>query len=396
MLVKFQSGKYLVIAGFAVLLLYNFHRYIFQYNFEGTSPTYTNTPVTWKMGKYVIMVFFTLLFYLGLSYKQKKLSINFYLRFGSVYVLVLFVLIINILNVVVYGEASTEEFQYCVWFILVIPYWFADQYITDFNINFPRMITFAAIVLYLSNAVAIANFYMTGRLPALGYEGGLVRFGGFWDDPNAFGIVCVFLFYYFCNRKRYFLALLAVLNIVFTFSFTAYLVMVLAVGYWIFPSYKTISIKWLFASIALLFLVVFIIIINFEKLVELYEIKADSIDEHLNKELVFNILPLTSSSLQFTENWYKSVFNNYFPIAILIELVFFIFFASLFLNSKNRELKFYFFLFVFCSFFFSMLYVFPLNFTFIFLLADHLKRTSQISNFTPQKSTGISGMETSN
>jgi hypothetical protein len=366
--VKFLYGKYFVIAGFTVLLLYNFHRYIFQYNFEGTSPTYTNTPTIWKIGKYLIMLLILSFFYLNASYKWRLNKSFFY-----IYGLVLFIITINILNVIIYGDVNIDELQYCFWFFLTLPYWFVKEKLVDFNINFTRMITIGAWVLLISNVIAIGNYYITGRLPALGYEGGLVRFGGFWDDPNAFGIICVFLFYYFASQGKILLSLFTVISILFTFSFTAYLVLIVSMAYWVLSSYKTINVKWFFASIVLFALILSVAIINLEKLTELYAVKESSVNEHLNTSLIFNIIPLVNSPLQFSENWYKSSFNNYFPVSLLIDAGLLLLLVSLFTNSAHRELKFYFFLFIVCSFFFSLLYVFPLNFAFIFLLADHLK-----------------------
>jgi hypothetical protein len=369
MLPKIRICKYIFLSGFVVLLFYDFHRYIFQYNFESTSPTYTNTPVSWKIGKYIILAIIALFFYLNLKYK-----IYFGKPFIFIYSVIGVIIVVNILNYVIYDKFNIDEFQYCFWFLLAVPYWFSKYSFKDLSINYSRLIFYSAIILYLSNIYAVANYLISGRLPALGYEGGLVRFGGFWDDPNAFGIICVFFFYYFINRKKYILSVFSVLNIFVTFSFTAYLLLIFSTGYWIFSKYNLINKKWAFISLILCILLSIVVYFNYGALLSLYSVKEESVNAHLNTSLIFNILPLMNSPLQFSENWFKSSFYNYFPISILIDIGFFILFVSLFIRARDKELKFYFFITIMCSFFFSMLYIFPINLIFIFLLADYLKR----------------------
>lgn len=355
--------------GFISLLVYDFHRYIFQYNSEGTSPTYTNTPTVWKLGKYLLVPIILGIYFATLSYSNKTNK-----WFLPIYSLVIFILLVNVLNGVLYGEFNTDETGYCFWFLVMIPYWFSPNSVFTTKINYHKLITWSAIILYISNGIAVGNYYLNGRLPALGYEGGLVRFGGFWDDPNAFGIICVFYFYYFINRKKYLLTLSAVACILLTFSFTAYFLLIASIGYWVFKTYRVISKKWLITGVVIVLLISAVGLYFFEPLMALYEIKSESVNEHLTQNLIFNFVPLQNSSLQFSENWYESSFYNYFPVSILIHAGFLVLFISLFKNSSNKDLKFYFFLFVTSTFFFSMLYTFPLNFIFIFLLTDYLKK----------------------
>ena len=356
------------ITGFCTLLLYNFHRYIFKYNAEGTSPTYANTPLVWKIGKYIILSMILVVFYAVLNYTQ-KISKWFLVIYG----LILLVLVINLLNFIIYGVFDTEETEYCYWFLLLIPYCFSEDSIFSIKLNYDKLLTVAAVILFLSNGLALANYFLTGRLPALGYEGGLSRFGGFWDDPNSFGIICVFYFYYFVRRERYFLTGIAVVSIIITFSFTAYLLLLLSIVYWTIPTYKTFNKKWALFGISTFLLLAGIFVYFFDLIMSLYEIKSVSVSEHLTKKMIFNLVPLDHSPLQFSENWFESSFYNYFPLSIIIHLCFLILFLSLFKNGKYKDLKFFFFLFIAASAFFSMLYTFPINFIFIFLLTDYIK-----------------------
>jgi hypothetical protein len=371
LLSKTKIRNYAFIAGFCTLLLYNFHRYIFKYNSEGTSPTYTNTPLIWKVGKYLILSMIMACFLSCVNYASR---VNKWFVFT--YLVVLIILLVNFLNFFIYGVFDAEETEYCFWFLLLTAYWFTEDSVFNININYNKLLTNTALVLFISNGIVIANYYATGRLPALAYEGGLVRFGGFWDDPNAFGIVCVFYFFYFINRQKYILSCIALVNIVLTFSFTSYFLLLISIGYWIFTAYNIYNKKWILFGIFICSLIAMVIVHYFDLIKDLYDVKAESVNEHLTKQLVFNIWPLQNSPLQFSENWYESSFYNYFPVSVLIHLAFLLLSLSLFKNSKDKELKFYFFLFIVGSFFFSMLYIFPLNFIFIFLLIDYLKRNS--------------------
>jgi hypothetical protein len=374
MLSKTKIRNWAFLAGFFSLLFYDFHRYIFKYNSEGTSPTYTNTPIIWKMGKYLLMMIIAAVFFSCLTYTKR---VNKWFIF--IYGVIIFILLVNLLNFVIYRELDIDEVEYCLWFFVIIPYWFAADSVFNIDINYRKIMTWSAIILFISNGIAVGNYYLTGRLPALGYDGGLVRFGGFWDDPNAFGIACVFYFYYFITSKKYLLSLIGLASIVLTFSFTAYFLLIASIGFWLFSNYKVINKKWGIIGTIIVSSIVLVGLYFYDLITSLYEIKSQSVTEHLSKNMIFNIIPLQNSSLQFSENWYESSFYNYFPVSILIHGAFLLLFISLFKTSDNKDLKFYFFLFVTSSFFFSMLYTFPLNLIFIFLLVDYLKRRTPLT-----------------
>lgn len=362
------------IIGFLALLLYDFHRYIFKYNSEGTSPTYADTPLVWKVSKYLILSVI-----MGVFFSVANFTRTISKWHILIYVFVAIVVVVNILNFFVYGIFNNQETEYCFWFLLLLPYCFVTDSVFNIDLNYNKLLTWAAIVLYASNAVAIANYLFTGRLPALAYEGGLVRFGGFWDDPNSFGILCVFYFYYFINKKKYLLALFSVINILVAFSFTAYFLLLLSMLYWAVTTYKSFNKKWTMFGVCVFALISAFVVYYWDLLVGLYEIKAESVTEHLTQKMIFNPAPLFTSPLQFSENWYESSFYNYFPFSILMHAAMLWLFLSLFVNSQNKALKFFFFLFITSSFFFSMLYTFPMNFVFIFLLIDYVKTKREAS-----------------
>lgn len=355
---------------FFILIFYNFHRYIFQYNSEATSPLYTNTPLIWKVLKYVLLILFTGLFFSTQRYRDKAKPITYVLLS-----IVLFILIVNLVQAFMYA-AFLDELEFVFYFLLLLPFWFCVQDMSDLRINYARLISFAALVLFAFNFIAIANFFISGRLPALAFEGGLVRFGSFWDDPNGFAFLCVFFVYYFFHKKKYLLALLAFINLIPAFSFSAYLLLFVSMFYWVIIGLWERSMRWIRFAGAIIIAVIFIVTYFFSELQNIYEVKKQSIDDHLYRKLIFNFFPFQESQLQFSEMWYESFLFNYFPFSIIILCLISFFFITLFFNPRKKETKFFIFLFLAANFFFSMLYIFPLNFIFIALLIDYLKSPS--------------------
>lgn len=360
-----KLNVYLIIA---VLIFYNFHRYIFKYNSELTSPTYTNTPLIWQIGKYPILTILVLFFYLGSRFRGKLNDV-----FIIIYGFVLFVLLINIGSCLFYGDISFKELEYCFYFILALPYCFV---IDDLVINWDKVIRLTAISLFLSNLAAMYNFVFTGRLPALGYEGGLVRFGGFWDDPNGYGFICVFFLFYFLIKRRYFLVFLTFVSILFTFSFTAYIMLCFSTVFWLHERFKSINYKVILGIVLFIVLIIVVVLYNYDYISDLMTSKSGSLDQHLSNSLVFNLYPLANTSIQFSETWYLSFFYNYFPVSVpALAGCCYLLYRS-FKKGVPVMVRFYLFIYLFYCLFLPMYYVFPLNFIFIVLLIFSLKGSS--------------------
>lgn len=373
---KIKVKKVLIILIWVILLFYNFHRYIFKYNSSLTSPTYQNTPVLWQSLKYFLLFVIVLLFYLSSTFK-KRVDSNIIVFF----LIINFILIINILGFFFYDKMYIDEIQYIFFAYLLFPYFFVSDSIYDFKIDYTLVIKLSALILYFFNAIAVFNFLVYKRLPALGYNGGLVRFGSFWDDPNSYGFFCVFFSIYFFDRKQKLLFLFSIINLLLTFSFSAYLLFILSILYCSNLSFMKIKKKW--ANLIVFVILFFITIFYFyyDLIISLYSEKKYSIDEHLHSNLVFNFFPFQNSFFQFSENWYRSFFFNYFPISIIILFLIFYLFIKLFVSQFNFYKK-YFLILSFCSFFFiPFLYSFPLNFLFLFLLIDFIKQSCVSNSF---------------
>src|SRR5262249_27104467 len=93
----------------------------------------------------------------------------------------------------------------------------------------------AVVILHtVVNLVEMGIWGTTGRLPALGYSHGLVRFGGVWDDPNSTAVFSALLITAMLGgvlagrRRLAAVALVAALfNLVVAWSFSGWLVFVI-------------------------------------------------------------------------------------------------------------------------------------------------------------------------
>ncbi len=348
-------------------IVYNFHRYILKYNSEGTSPTYTNTPLTWQLSKFPIITILILFFYCVSKFKSKILDV-----FVIIYGFVFFILLVNLCSYFIYGVVSLKEVEYCFYFILILPFCFVKD---DINIEYQKMIKLSAIILLISNFIVVYNYIFFKRLPALAYEGGLVRFGGFWDDPNGYGFICVFFFYFFLLRKNRLLLSLTFFNILITFSFTAYFMLVISACFWIVELRNKINYKIVLGIFSFLAVIIFSCIYNISYLLELLESKSGSVDQHLSNALVFNIVPLAKAPIQFSETWYLSFFYNYFPISILPLLCFSYLLLMTFKRNVNVFMRFFLFLYILYCLFLPMYYIFPINIFFVVVLINYFKIT---------------------
>jgi hypothetical protein len=362
-----KLGIYLTIF---TLIFYNFHRYIFKYNSESTSPTYTNTPIVWQISKYILILFFTSLFYFG-----SKFKFVFNKNFLLIYCTILFVIFTNIIAIFYYRNlsSSVNELEYCFYFIVLMPLWFTENNLESIDINYHKIINITGIALFISNAHVILNYFLFGRLPALGYEGDLVRFGGYWDDPNGFGFISVILAFYFLFNKSYFLLFAALVSIIMTFSFTAYFMLFISAIFWVCKYFKQINVKIMFYAFVIAVFLVYQVLENWAAVSLLLESKNGSVNQHLSNDLIFNPYPLANSNIQFSETWYLSFIYNYFPYSIFfIILILILFFWSI-RGKSQLFFKYIIFIFLMYSLFLPMYYVFPINFIFIVLLTTSLK-----------------------
>lgn len=185
-----------------VLCFYYYsYRYIFQYNSETTSPTYSNTPESFKMAKYIVLLL--LMIALIIVEIRKGFCFRTY-RAQKIATLLAFWSVLMLIHGFLFDEYD------CVKVVLGYFLCIIMMQLGVFEINIEKICLFFKYFFIYSvfyEGVQVLLFLLIGRLPALAYENSIsVRFGGPWDDPNGFGILLSFyipFLYWYINRIFY-------------------------------------------------------------------------------------------------------------------------------------------------------------------------------------------------
>ena len=228
-----------LLAASVVAVLYDVYRYPFRINDTSTSPTYRSTPLALQAGKYAILGVLAVILLVVAARNRRELA-----RLRGVELLLLCLGSYALLRagVATASAHSTSSLRTILPFVCGIPFALAGaSWIlarpgrsTSF-IRATAVFGCAVIVLHAAvNVVEMALWGATGRLPALGYSHGLVRFGGIWDDPNSTAVFSALLITavlggVLAGRRR--LAAVAVVaalfNLVVAWSFSGWLVFVI-------------------------------------------------------------------------------------------------------------------------------------------------------------------------
>lgn len=230
-----------VLVASVVAVLYDAYRYPLRINSIATSPTYRNTPLAYQAGKYAILGALAVALLVVVARNRRDLG---RLRGGDLLLLVLgsyALLRGGIGTAQTHSQTSLRTilpFACGVPFALAGASWVHAR--AGRSTSFVRAaVWFAAAVVALHaavNLVEMALWATTGRLPALGYSHGLVRFGGIWDDPNGTAVfsalfITAALGGVLAVRRRLALVVLAaaLFNLVVAWSFSGWLVFIIGV-----------------------------------------------------------------------------------------------------------------------------------------------------------------------
>lgn len=218
--------------------LYDIYRYPLRINARVTSPTYADTPLALSVGKYAAIALVTLVAALRrrTALRRRLFASN---RQRALVALTGWVFAIGLYHGLRAGEVAPFRAIAPVLCVLPLAGLLAAVPGPDGGARLGRLcLQLAAGLLLLHacfNAAEIMLWLTTGRLPALGYAGSLVRFGGVWDDPNSCAAYSALFLVYLAARPQRFsrraARLLiggAALNLVVAWSFSA--VIILAVG----------------------------------------------------------------------------------------------------------------------------------------------------------------------
>ncbi len=199
--------------------LYESYRYPLKLSFSGTSPTYSNTPLSIQIPKYIITVIICLI---TIPYIAGKL---FPFRKWVLAVLVACMSLYPVFKAVMAeGGDKTAYLVAAFWPLAALTVVLSTNKVTITALD--RYFRFVLIFALASTVVEVLLFLIIGRLPALAYANSFsVRFGGFLDDPNAFSAVLYMLmgwaYYRYSGFRRFLVEAALVLCVLLTQSLTA-------------------------------------------------------------------------------------------------------------------------------------------------------------------------------
>lgn len=373
---QFQNAYFLLLIFFC---FYYCYRYIFKYNSEGTSPTYSNTPLLFQAGKYGIAALFIAFFVLLLFYHKEKIKV------GKIEFIILICFICIIIKSVYY-----KSFDFPIKYFLFAVTAYFIVFIGDFA-SFEEKLILANKIIFVYHLVysmiQIALYLFIHRLPALAYENGLIRFGGGWDDPNAFGLYLLIpIGYILCNLLQnkltgknelclWFFLLISLGLEILTFSFAGYFGCVILLIAMIIRYNKKVDLWVLILSLVALICIMGLVFQ--EKILWIINEKFGSAGLHL-QDLIFKIsnenfvvgLFFGNEVYTFNENIYNIILQSFgLPVLLLtvvIELLFIC--VAIKVSKANRDNIFDFMValfiiaFTICQFGIPYGIIFPMNF----------------------------------
>lgn len=279
------SLTYCLAAILFISLVYFSYRYIFQYNSEGTSPTYSNTPASLQILKYVILI---IIFLLMLFFVLRR---GIYITQPGV-MLVLSILMIQS----IYSFFHLKHTNSVITIITLIPAILmlsCSASVQESCIH--KVIRFFMYYAILYEIVQIGLYFAVGRLPALGYATGNimdVRFGGPLDDPNGFSVLLALLipyaYYHYHGFKKIFFVGLLFVFLILTWSLTGIFSFLAVIAFrllYCFVTYKAYSRKKILSIglgiVAFIIVSLSMIYFNHAKILSFIDGKQGSISQHM-------------------------------------------------------------------------------------------------------------------
>ena len=322
---KIRSNRifyYIECISFYLFNFYYVYRYILKYNSTGTSPTYSNTPVPFKAGKYIIAAIIIVALVIFILKFHKRIAIG-----TAEAALVIFAIILLVKSL--YQRYFLNLYKM---FMFVIPAYGVTYMDTGFDRDISKWYKNVLIYHIIYSAIQVFLYFAYNRLPALAYYGGLVRFGGGLDDPNGFSIFLIVpLCYLICNLienglkgKWLLLVILVIALELLTFSLSGYVATAIA-ALAIMIRYRR-SIRLLAAEILVVSLLIFAVFHYREVILQTIEYKRGSAIAHMDFMAIryssLNEFIFGSAKYIFSESYYSIVAINY-GFGALVALLFF-------------------------------------------------------------------------
>lgn len=388
---RLNKNQKLFLIEYFFLNIYLWYRYAFRYNSTLTSPTYYDTPTIWKIGKYIIIVVFLGMYVVLNGFKIKS-------SYKKLTILLMAVSIIIFVKAVI-----VKDIEFFAKWVLMI--WAAYPMLTirmtdGFQVGFLQINKVIFIFHVVYSAVQFGLYILQGRLPALAYRGGMVRFGGGYDDPNAFAIYLMlpiaFVLYNIIKEhgktKDYLLLAICIILLVMTISFAGFLALGI-VGILFLKKYC--KKKRMFNLVCLALMCAVIGAVTFEDtIISILGAKQESASQHLGmlipyiEDTAADVYAFGTRKFYFSENFYNQILN-YFGMLFFVAYVGFKIWIIKMAYSISKINKYSYSAFVYITSFtiaqIGVPYttVFPVNFLYwccIFYLLNSSRTVKTISN----------------
>lgn len=332
-----------IIASIITGHIYYCYRYAFQINDENTSPTYSGTPLILQAARYAIDMSIYAIAILCSFSKAEAVRNK-----GSVYFMHLLAwLVIGCILIFKATQSGLEldVIASVVKSLYVVPIGMLVLLVPPTEKSLKTIIKW--IVLYpffyhtAYNFVQVVLYLTTGRLTALAYEGGFIRFGGGWDDPNGFGLYCVMVITWSLvnigrNKNIAFYGTIATLGLVQllgTISYSSFFAFACA-GVMLIILVKSAIVR----SIALCGIILLLALASFKyaAILDAYDSKLESANLHV-EELKYLDSFFASDTLELlfgksgvvtSESEFIYIFTNFGFVGLMVVLSFFIWFLN--------------------------------------------------------------------
>lgn len=217
----------IVAAAMVVLIAYQAYRWPLGINSAATSPTYSDTPFALQATKYVLLALLGTLLLIAMRRRvADALSV-------SLAVLCAYL----VLRTAFYPDWSVA-LDFAAPIVVTLPFVLAPIPLPVWS----RVLRVSVVAFVYVNTVAIVVQVVAyagwDRVPALSYRGGLLRFGGLWDDPNSSGIASALIIVALASgalrfplRTKTILIALAAVAVVLSVSLSAVLALVVGLAY---------------------------------------------------------------------------------------------------------------------------------------------------------------------
>jgi hypothetical protein len=326
----------------ALTHVYFVFRYPLKYGSATSSGSYSSTPLVLQVGKYVAVLLLegVLVTYYLLRPVKVKLNSNQKVFIALVGALTIYTTAAALLNI---GQ-GVNKISTSIELSFFLPIFIFFAVFCRHNIKkYSNVIILSYLYHLVYSTIQIVLYATIGRLPNIAYAGGLARFGGGWDAPNAFGMfVLLPLFVAWSLRSGrqhsttwrvlHTVTLLTAPVLVFlTLSLTSFAVLFGGAGLYLVLSRRWKALLALFSSV--IAGVVFVILTPLYDLVLFFiEAKSASIEAHqeslkLGKYVgdhnVFELLGGGVGSHLFSESTYVYALSNFgvFGLGLLLAII---------------------------------------------------------------------------